>query len=85
LFYVVARVHNLWTLIPRYGHVSTLFPRYVLVLNVYDYDFEIAYWVVGTVGTKTELSLNTDDLYVEFSPIVDTIEDIGWALSEELC
>jgi hypothetical protein len=52
---------------------------------VYDYDFEIAYWVVGTVGTKTELSLNTDDLYVEFSPIVDTIEDIGWALSEELC
>jgi hypothetical protein len=55
---------------------------------VYDYDFEIAYWVVGTVVTKTELSLNTDDLYVEFSPIVDTIAEMGWALgwvlSEEL-
>jgi hypothetical protein len=50
-----------------------------------DYDFETAYWVVGAIGGWVNLSLNQDDLYVEFSPIVDTIEDIGWALSEELC
>jgi hypothetical protein len=49
-----------------------------------EYDFETDYWVVGAVGTKTELSLNTDDLYVEFSPIVDAIAEMGWALSEEL-
>jgi hypothetical protein len=54
-----------------------------------DYDFETHYWAVSAVVTKTELSLNTDDLYVEFSPIVDVIAEmgwaLGWALSEELC